>query len=200
MKLKIYTDGASRGNPGPAGIGVLIKDGLDNIKEEIADYIGEATNNEAEYQAIIAGLKKARDFNAESINLFSDSQLVVKQISGEYRVRSEKLRPYYLEIKELIKELPDCSFQHISRDNNQKADELANLGIDQFQQKKVDSIEDVERLITELDEEVENFEESADIESIINHICNKLKEDENNSNDRLRSGIIYGLLLADRIN
>ncbi|ADL12237.1 ribonuclease HI family protein [Acetohalobium arabaticum] len=200
MELNIYTDGASRGNPGPGGIGVLIKDGSNNIKEELADYIGEATNNEAEYQAIIAGLKKARELNSESISLFSDSQLVIKQLTGEYRVRSEKLKPYYLEIKELLQDLPDCDFQHIPREENHKADELANLGIDQFQQSRVDSIGDVEQLVAELDEETAEFETSADIESVIDSICDKLNQDEGDSEECLKSGIIYGLLLADKIN
>lgn len=200
MELNIYTDGASRGNPGPAGIGVLIKDGSNNIKEELADYIGEATNNEAEYQAIIAGLKKARELNSESISLFSDSQLVIKQLTGEYRVRSEKLKPYYLEIKELLQDLPDCDFQYIPREENYKADELANLGIDQFQQNRVNSIGDVEQLVAELDEEAAEFEASADIEPVIDYICDKLSQDEGDLEERLELGIIYGLLLADKIN
>ncbi len=129
MVVQIFTDGAARGNPGPAGIGVVIR----NDKEvllEVADYIGTATNNVAEYTALIRGLEEALDMGEHSIEVFADSELMVKQIKGEYRVKNEGLAPLFLNAKSLIKQFRHFSITHVPREENEHADELSNQGID----------------------------------------------------------------------
>lgn len=129
-KLTLYTDGASRGNPGDAGIGIVIIDEEGNVVKEISDYIGQTTNNIAEYKALIAGLKEALEMECEEVNVFTDSELMVKQIQGEYQVKNEGLKPLYKEVFELIKEFKKFSICHVRREMNKRADELANEGID----------------------------------------------------------------------
>lgn len=124
-KIKVYIDGAARGNPGPAGIGIHIQ----NIKD-VYDYIGEATNNVAEYSALLRGLKEIISLGYKEVHFYSDSELLVKQINGEYRVKNEKLKPLFLQAKSLILKLKDFSISHVRREKNKEADELANLGID----------------------------------------------------------------------
>jgi ribonuclease HI len=128
--LKLYVDGASRGNPGPAGIGFLIMDEDGSLVVEEGQYIGETTNNVAEYRALIAGIRAAISHRPEEVRAFSDSQLLVRQINGEYRVRHENLIPLYQEAMTLIGELPRFQLSHISRRENKEADALANRGID----------------------------------------------------------------------
>ena len=130
MSIKIYTDGAARGNPGPAGIGiVMIKD--EEVLQEISDYIGEATNNVAEYMALIRGLEEAIDMDIKRIDVFADSELMVKQMKGEYRVKNQGLIPLAIQAQSLIKQLTHFSITHIRREQNKLADQLANLGIDE---------------------------------------------------------------------
>ncbi|MFH1361997.1 MAG: ribonuclease HI family protein [bacterium] len=130
MKLTIYTDGAARGNPGPAGIGILIKQ-ADKIIAEISDYIGETTNNIAEYSAFIRGLEEAAKLKAKEVSVFCDSELLVKQIKGEYRVKNQGLRPLFARAKALLDNFDKFSLKHIPREQNKEADALANRGIDQ---------------------------------------------------------------------
>ena len=89
-KLIIHTDGGARGNPGPAGIGAVIYDEEKNVVAEISRYIGETTNNQAEYRAVLAAIEKAKDFKPEEINFFLDSELVVKQLNREYKVKNKE--------------------------------------------------------------------------------------------------------------
>jgi ribonuclease HI len=134
MTVQIFTDGAARGNPGPAGIGVVIR----NEKEvllEVADYIGKATNNVAEYMALIRGLEEAIDMGERSVEVFADSELIVKQIKGEYRVKNEGLAPLHYNAKSLIKKFKDFSITHVPREENEHADLLSNKGIDDQQTK-----------------------------------------------------------------
>lgn len=129
MTVQIFTDGAARGNPGPAGIGVVIR----NEKEvllEVADYIGRATNNVAEYMALIRGLEEAIDMGEGSIEVFADSELMVRQIKGEYRVKNEGLAPLFLNARSLIKQFKHFSITHVPREANEHADLLSNKGID----------------------------------------------------------------------
>ena len=100
QKLVIYTDGGARGNPGPAGIGVVIKEGEKTIKE-YGRYIGETTNNQAEYHALISAMESAKDLGAEEIDLNMDSELIVKQIKGEYKVKNAELAPLFLKFYNL---------------------------------------------------------------------------------------------------
>lgn len=129
-KLSVYTDGASRGNPGRAGIGVVICDKGHKVLEEVGEYIGETTNNVAEYKALITGLKKALDYRAGEVEVLSDSELLVKQVKGEYRVKAQTILPLYMEVKKLLERLPKWAIRHIPREENTRADALANLAID----------------------------------------------------------------------
>lgn len=123
MKAKIYCDGASRGNPGDAGIGCLIV--LDDKKIEISEYIGKTTNNVAEYTALIKGLQEALKHKVQEIDIFSDSELLVRQINGVYKVRNKKLIPLYEKVKEILSNFKKYRVFHIYREDNHVADRLA---------------------------------------------------------------------------
>ncbi|HCN18753.1 MAG TPA: hypothetical protein DIS73_00455 [Planctomycetia bacterium] len=127
----VYTDGASRGNPGKAGIGVVICDKEQNVLEEISEYIGETTNNVAEYRALISGLEGVRKYHPKELEMFSDSELLVKQINGQYKVRSPSILPLYKEAKRLAETLPKWKIRDIPREENPLADALANKAIDE---------------------------------------------------------------------
>ncbi len=129
--LKIFSDGGSRGNPGPAGVGVVIQN--DDQIHEIAEYIGEATNNQAEYTAVIHALEWVEKNIKEDaeIQFFLDSQLVVEQLNGNYKMKNEGLKPLFWQIRELIVKLGGkVSFQHVLREKNKEADKLVNLVLD----------------------------------------------------------------------
>jgi ribonuclease HI len=127
----VSCDGAARGNPGPAGIGVVIASPDGSVLAEIAEGIGETTNNVAEYTAAIRGLERARELGADEVLLRSDSQLLVNQLSGVYRVKSEHLRPLAKRVAALSASFPDgVRFEHVPRERNKEADRLANLGVD----------------------------------------------------------------------
>jgi ribonuclease HI len=131
MKLVGFTDGAARGNPGEAGIGFILKDEEGNVVTESAAYIGTATNNVAEYTALIACLKEARRLGCTALTLSSDSELMVRQLNGEYKVRNEGLRPLFQEAGEIIRSAPfTFAIVHVERSLNRDADRLANKGID----------------------------------------------------------------------
>ena len=127
--VQIFTDGAARGNPGPAGIGIIIRND-EKVLLEVADYIGTATNNVAEYTALIRGLEEALDMDIDRAEVFADSELMVKQIKGEYRVKNEGLLPLYQQLMPLIKKFKHFSIAYIPREKNKRADKLANKGID----------------------------------------------------------------------
>jgi ribonuclease HI len=131
-KVTIYTDGAARGNPGPAAIGVIIKDETGNIAATISHCLGATTNNQAEYRAIIAGLEKALTLGARRVALKSDSELVVKQINGLYKIKNTALRPLYQEVVRFIGSLESFSISYIPRAQNAAADALANQALDGF--------------------------------------------------------------------
>jgi len=130
MKVSLFSDGAARGNPGPAGIGIVVKKGHELLLEASA-YIGKTTNNVAEYLALIRGLEEALLLGATEIECFSDSELLVKQIHGEYKVKNEGLVPLHFHLRSLIKKFKHFSISHKVREENKHADELANCGIDQ---------------------------------------------------------------------
>lgn len=129
-RLKIYVDGASRGNPGDAGIGIVMLDEGGNVVKEICDYIGQTTNNIAEYTALVTAMKEAIEVGCEEIEVFSDSELMVKQIKGEYQIKNEGLKRLYSQVSQLMKEFRSFSINHVKREFNKRADELANEGID----------------------------------------------------------------------
>lgn len=128
----INADGASRGNPGPAAIGATIRDDKGNLVTSISRYIGQATNNQAEYRAIIAGLEKAIELGAGQIKVFSDSELVVKQINGRYRIKNTSLRILYENLVKLIGSLEKFSIHHVPRQQNTEVDRLANKALDRL--------------------------------------------------------------------
>jgi ribonuclease HI len=129
-KATIYTDGAARGNPGPAAIGVIIKDETGNTIATISRRLGATTNNQAEYRAIIAALEKAIALGARQVVLKSDSELVVKQINGLYKIKNTALRPLYQKVVELIGSLETFTIAYIPRERNAAADALANKALD----------------------------------------------------------------------
>lgn len=129
-KLIINTDGAAKGNPGPASIGVFIRDDKGAVVQEIAKYIGEKTNNQAEYMALIEALKAAAEIGADVIEIFADSELMVSQVKGIYKVKNEGLRPLFEEVKSLLRKFSQCNIKHVPRERNREADKLANQAID----------------------------------------------------------------------
>ncbi|MFH1172901.1 MAG: ribonuclease HI family protein [bacterium] len=128
-KLQIYTDGGARGNPGPAGIGVVIKNNNQVVKEHCA-YIGETTNNQAEYQAIYAGLQEAHKLGAKELDCFLDSELVVNQLNRKYKVKDQEIGKWFIKIHNLLLNFKKVSFHHIYREDNKAADRLVNEAID----------------------------------------------------------------------
>jgi len=129
-RLVIFTDGASRGNPGQSAIGVVIQDGAGKVVGTISRRIGHATNNQAEYTAIIAALEKASRLGAEEVEVRSDSELVVKQLNGRYKVKKATLRPLYQKVVRLTGSLGAFTITHIPRTQNKEADRLANKALD----------------------------------------------------------------------
>jgi len=129
-KVIIYTDGGARGNPGPAAIGVVIYDSLMKEMERYKNYIGTTTNNQAEYQALIKALQMALKLGAESVTCYLDSELVVKQLQGYYRVREEGLGVLATEALKLTSKFKQLDFMHIPREKNKLADQLVNEALD----------------------------------------------------------------------
>ncbi len=129
-KLIVETDGAARGNPGLAGAGVIIRDEHGNKLQQIARFLGSMTNNQAEYRALIEGLRAAAAYDVESVTVRMDSELVVRQMNGTYKVRHPEILPLYAEAVELAAALPALTIEHVSREKNPGADQVANLAID----------------------------------------------------------------------
>lgn len=129
-RLVVYADGGSRGNPGPAGAGAYLENEDGEVVARIYKYLGETTNNVAEYSALIFGLKEAQRQKAEEVMVRMDSQLVVKQISGEYRVKEPTLQKLHAQVQTLLQGFHKYRVEHIPREENGKADELANLAMD----------------------------------------------------------------------
>lgn len=130
MILTAFTDGASRGNPGQAGIGVVIYNDKDEVVAELSEYIGEATNNVAEYTAVIRALEKGLELGGVEISLYTDSELLAKQVKGEYKVKNEGLIPLYKQVVNLKGEYDKFVVTHVPRAKNKVADGLANQAID----------------------------------------------------------------------
>jgi ribonuclease HI len=128
-KLFIYTDGASRGNPGPSGIGVVILDERRKKFKELFKYIGEATNNVAEYSALICALEEATALGAVEVVVYMDSELMARQIDGEYKVKAPEIKPLFEKAIGLLKMLDAFEIKHIERSKNKGADKLANKAI-----------------------------------------------------------------------
>lgn len=132
-ELIIYTDGAARGNPGPAGAGGQITTPTGEVIAEISEYVGETTNNVAEYKALLITLEKSLAYNPVAVVIRSDSELLVKQLKGEYKVKNEGLKPLHERAKRLLMHFKNVSIQHVYRSENKQADQLANKAIDSFE-------------------------------------------------------------------
>jgi ribonuclease HI len=139
-RLVIFTDGGARGNPGPSGIGVVIylEDEHGNRKhlENIEEYIGEHTNNFAEYTALIKALERATHLEQKNVQCYLDSELVVKQITGLYKIREESLKPLAARVLALKSNFKQINFTHVHREKNSEADKLVNNSIDSYLEKK----------------------------------------------------------------
>ncbi len=129
--IKIYADGGSRGNPGPAASGAVIFDQQNNILAQIGTYLDINTNNYAEYYGLITGLEKALELGYKSVEVYLDSQLVVKQMTGEYKVKNLNLQPLFLQAVKLKKEFTTFKIFHIRRELNKIADKLVNKVLDE---------------------------------------------------------------------
>ena len=123
-------DGGARGNPGPAGIGIVITAGDGSVLARANDYIGVATNNAAEYRALLLGLERARELGAREVEVVNDSQLVARQVTGEYRVKKADLRPLHAEALAALRGFDRWSIRSVPREQNVLADELVNDAID----------------------------------------------------------------------
>jgi len=129
--LQLYTDGASRGNPGEAGAGITILDALGNELVGTGKYLGQCTNNEAEYRALLLGIARCREFGSGRIKIHLDSELVVRQVRGEYRVKHPTLIPLFQQVMQGLSDFASYSITHVRRAENSRADELANQAIDE---------------------------------------------------------------------
>ena len=128
-RARAWIDGASRGNPGEAGFGVIVE--ANGKTHEIAGFLGRTTNNVAEYAALVAALTFAANQGLDNLTLFSDSQLLVRQLSGAYKVKAPHLVPIFLKVLKLRRSINSCDIQHLPREQNRQADRLANTAIDQ---------------------------------------------------------------------
>lgn len=131
-KIFIYTDGASRGNPGPCALGLQVFDSDHNLIYEEADYLAEKnTNNFAEYKAVIRALELSTKHHIQELHLFSDSQFLIRQLEKKYKVKSANIKPLFEQCQELLKKIPKWNFEHIPREQNKGADALANRALDE---------------------------------------------------------------------
>ncbi|MBI4032340.1 ribonuclease HI family protein [Candidatus Berkelbacteria bacterium] len=138
-----YTDGGARGNPGPAGAGVVVQDGAGNTLAELAKPLGQMTNNQAEYWGLIFALEQVRELatvqglSAPSVTCYLDSELIVQQMNGLYKIKNEGLKPLYGRVRELVMTLGGTvTFSHIPRRQNKRADELSNDAMDIVESKR----------------------------------------------------------------
>ena len=130
MRAKLWTDGGARGNPGPAAYGYVLEDEDGALLAAHGEAIGEATNNVAEYRALIAGLEKAADLEVDELEVISDSELLVKQMRQEYKVRNEALRELWAEASRLAGQLGSVRYTAVRREHNELADQLVNEALD----------------------------------------------------------------------
>jgi ribonuclease HI len=131
-RVIINCDGAARGNPGPAGAGAIVVDENGAVLAEVAEGLGETTNNVAEYTAVIRGLEEAKRLGAREVLLRSDSQLLINQLTGRYRVKAPHLQPLHKRVRDLMRAFTRVDLEHVPRERNAAADSLANLGVDRW--------------------------------------------------------------------
>jgi len=131
-RVTINCDGAARGNPGPAGAGAVVVGEDGAVLAEVAEGLGETTNNVAEYTAVIRGLEEAERLGARQVLLRSDSQLLINQLTGRYRVKAPHLQPLHRRVRDLMRAFDRVDLEHVPRERNTAADALANLGVDRW--------------------------------------------------------------------
>lgn len=133
LTSKVYVDGASRGNPGPAGVGIVVMDQSGKVILEHYEFLGpNFTNNQAEYMALIKALEICSSlFSKGVLHVFSDSELLIKQLTGQYKIRSQNLKKLFREVKEKEKLFSKVHYHHVNRDANRRADELANKAVEE---------------------------------------------------------------------
>ncbi len=129
-KIIIYTDGGSRNNPGPSALGVVISDDKGNVLKEYSRYLGEATNNQAEYEAVIFALQKAKQLKIKELEIRTDSELIGKQLLGKYKIKDPNLQPLFIKAWNLRLDYDKVDIKIISREQNKKADKLVNQELD----------------------------------------------------------------------
>ena len=129
-KLTVNVDGGARGNPGPAAVGVVVRGDGGAVVEERGERIGEATNNVAEYKALLRGIELAARHGAGELELVGDSELVARQVRGEYRVKGAGLKPLHAQVRAALAEVAAWTFDHVRREDNAHADDLVNQALD----------------------------------------------------------------------
>jgi ribonuclease HI len=129
--LRVFSDGAARGNPGPAGAGAVITDAKGNVLARLGHYLGRQTNNVAEYQGLLLGLRRAQEMGAREVDVRADSQLMIRQLKGEYAVRNAALKPLHAEALRLLRAFARFELTHVPREQNALADEMSNRAIDE---------------------------------------------------------------------
>ena len=130
-RMRLYTDGAARGNPGPAGAGAVIMGPQGQIVAKVGKFLGENTNNYAEYMGLILGLRRAKAMGIKELEVFADSELLVRQLNGQYQVKAENLKALFEEARQLLSTFAAVTVRHIRREENEAADEMSNRAIDQ---------------------------------------------------------------------
>jgi ribonuclease HI len=131
-RLRVNVDGGARGNPGPAAVAAVVQDGSGEVLEEHSEAIGTATNNVAEYRALLLGIERAAALGAKRLELIGDSELIVRQVRGEYKVKDEALRELHRQVREALDGFEDWSIRHVRRDDNAEADRLVNEELDRL--------------------------------------------------------------------
>lgn len=129
-RVTVNVDGGARGNPGPAAIGVVVRNGDGRVLEEVGEAIGEATNNVAEYRALLRGIELAAAHGAEELELIGDSELVVRQVEGRYKVKNAGMKELHGEVKRALRDFDSWSIRHVRREHNADADRLVNEALD----------------------------------------------------------------------
>ncbi|MBI3180922.1 MAG: ribonuclease HI family protein [Myxococcales bacterium] len=130
-RLRVYSDGAARGNPGPAGAGAVLVEPSGQVVDRLGKYLGVQTNNYAEYMGLLLGLRRARELGVREVEVFADSELMIRQLGGRYQVKSPTLRPLYEEALRLLNDFSRVKLVHVPREMNTAADEMSNRAIDE---------------------------------------------------------------------
>lgn len=131
QRLRLYSDGAARGNPGPAGAGAVLVEPSGQVVDRLGKFLGHQTNNYAEYMGMLIGLKRARELGVREVEVFADSELMIRQLGGRYQVKSPTLRPLYEQVLKLLNEFERVKLVHVPREMNRAADEMSNRAIEE---------------------------------------------------------------------